>query len=146
MSRTMNRSVEGTLCLHGAIVMFAAFASGGMMAAAALGQIGGSVEDWKLAHMEALINGIVLFAVAGCIGKLTLSSGHTRLAAYCLVIMAYCNTVFGFMRGLTGALGYQFDDSLANNIATFAGMLGVPLAFGAFSLIFLGAIKARRAD
>jgi hypothetical protein len=142
----MRRSVEGTLCLHGAIVMFAAFVSGGMIAAAAMGQVSGSVEDWKLAHMEPLINGIVLFAVAGCIGKLALSSGQTRVITYCLVIMAYCNTVFGFMRGLTGALGYQFDDSLANNIATFSGMLGVPLAFVAFSLIFLGAIRAGRTD
>ena len=142
----MSRSVEGTLCLHGAIVMFAAFVSGGMIAAAAMGQISGSVEDWKLAHMEPLINGIVLFAVAGCIGKLALSSGQTRVITYCLVIMAYCNTVFGFMLGLTGALGYQFDDSLANNIATFAGMLGVPLAFIAFFLIFLGAIRAGRTD
>lgn len=132
--------------MHGAIVMFAAFVSGGMIAAAAMGQVGGSVEDWKLAHMEPLINAIVLFAVAGCIGKLALSSVQDRVVAYCLVIMAYCNTVFGFMRGLTGALGYQFDDSLANNIATFAGMLGVPLAFIAFLLIFLGAIKAGRAD
>ena len=146
MSKAMSRSVEGTLCLHGAIVMFAAFVSGGMIAAAALGQIDGSVEDWKLAHMEALINGIVLLAVAGCIGKLALTPGQARAAAYCLVVMAYCNTVFGFMRGLTGALGYQFDDSLANNIATFAGMLGVPLAFIAFSLIFLGAIRTGRTD
>ena len=138
----MSRSVEASLCLHGAVVMFAAFAAGGMIAAAALGQTSGSVEDWKLGHMESLINSIVLFAIAGCLGKLVLSSGQAKTIAWCLIGMAYCNTVFGFMRGMTGALGYQFDDSLANNIATFAGMLGVPLAFVAFSLIFLGAIRA----
>ena len=64
--------------------------------------------------------------------------------AYCLIVMAYCNTVFGYMRGLTGALGYEFGGSLANNITAFAGMLGVPLAVVAFSLILLGAIKAGR--
>ena len=46
------------------------------------------------------------------------------------------------MRGLTGALGYQFDDSLANNITAAAGMLGVPLGILAFSLILYGAMKS----
>jgi hypothetical protein len=142
----MSRSNEATLCLHGAIVMFAAFVSGGMIAAAALGQIDGSVDDWKLAHMEALINSIVLFAIAGVLGKLALSPGQGKVVAYCLVGMAYCNAVFGYMRGLTGSLGYEFDGSLANNITAFAGMLGVPLAVIAFALILLGAIRAGRSS
>lgn len=141
----MSRSSEGTLCLHGAIVMFSAFVAGGMIGVAALGQVQGSVEGWKLAHMEALINSILLFAIAGVLGKLVLSPGQAKVVVYCLVVMAYCNTVFGYMRPLTGALGYQFDDSLANNIMTFAGMLGVPLAIIAFSLVLLGALRASRA-
>ena len=138
----MSRSVEGTLCLHGAIVMFAAFVSGLMIGVVAVGQVEGSFEGWKLAHMEALINAIVLFAIAGCMHKLVLTAGKAKVVTYCLVIMAYCNTVFGYMRALTGAPGYQFDDSLANNIATFAGMLGVPMAVIAFVLILMGAIRA----
>lgn len=141
----MNRSNEGTLCLHGAIVMFAAFVSGGMIGVVALGQVEGVVENWKLAHMETLINSLALFAIAGCLGKLVMTPGQARVTVYCLVGMAYCNAVFGFMRGLTGALGYQFDGSLANNITAFAGMLGVPLAAIAFFLIFLGAVRARSA-
>ena len=142
----MRRSVEATLCLHGAIVMFAAFMSGMMIGVVAVGQVEGSFEGWKLAHMEALLNSIVLFAVAGCLHKLVLTAGRARVVAFCLVVMAYCNTVFGFMRALTEAPGYQFDDSLANNITTFAGMLGVPLAVIAFTLILLGAIKATATD
>jgi hypothetical protein len=41
-------------------------------------------------------------------------------------------------------MGYQFDDSLVNNITTAAGMLGVPLAVIAFSLILLAAMKTGR--
>ena len=68
-----SKSNEGILCLHGAIIMFAAFVAGGMIGAAALGQVEGSVEGWKLAHMEPLINSILLFAIAGVLGKLALS-------------------------------------------------------------------------
>ena len=74
-----SRSNEGILCLHGAIVMFAAFVSGGMIGAAALGQVSGDVEGWKLAHMEPLINSILLFAIAGVIGKLALSPGQAKV-------------------------------------------------------------------
>ena len=108
------------------------FFSGGMIGMVAVGQVEGSIDGWKLAHMEPLINAIVLFAIAGCLSKLVLTRTQLNVAVYCLVGMAYSNTVFGYMRALTGALGYEFDDSLANNIATFAGMLGVPLAIIAF--------------
>jgi uncharacterized membrane protein len=142
----MKRSIEAQLCLHGAIVMFAAFVSGMCMGVVATGQMEGSIENWKLAHNESLINAIVLFAIAGCIGKLAISEGKAKVVALCLIVMAYCNTVFGFMRGATGALGYQFDDSLANNIAAFAGMLGVPLAVIAFTLILIAAVKSKTAE
>ena len=132
------------MCLHGAIVMFAAFVSGMMMGIVGVGQVEGSLDDWKLAHMEALLNSIVLFAVAGCLHKLALTDRKANVVAYCLIIMAYSNTVFGYMRALTGALGYEFGGSLANNVAAFAGMLGVPLAVVAFSLILQGAIKAAK--
>lgn len=142
----MRRSIEATLCLHGAIVMFAAFVSGMMMGMVAVGQVSGSLDDWKLAHMEALVNAIVLFAIAGCLHKLTITPGKARVVAVCLVVMAYSNTVFGYMRAMTGAAGYQFDDSLANNVTAFAGMLGVPMAVIAFALILLAAIKTSASD
>jgi hypothetical protein len=142
----MKRTIEGQLCLHGAIVMFTAFVSGMLIGLVAMGQVEGSVDNWKLAHNESLINAIVLFAVAGVIGKLAITEGKARVVSLCLIVMAYCNAVFGFMRGATGAMGYQFDDSLANNIATFAGMLGVPLAVIAFTLILIAAAKTAKSD
>ncbi len=138
------KSPEATLCLHGAVVMFAAFFSGGMIGMVAVGQVEGSIDGWKLAHMEPLINAIVLFAIAGCLSKLVLTRTQLNVTVYCLIGMAYSNTVFGYMRAITGALGYEFDDSLANNVATFAGMLGVPLAIIAFALILVGATRACR--
>lgn len=108
-----------------------------------MGQVEGAVEGWKLAHMEPLINSLVLFAVAGILGKLVLTPSQQVITALSLVVMAYSNTLFGYMRATTGSLGYQFDDSLANNITTLAGMLGVPMAIIGFSLILLGSLRAR---
>lgn len=129
------------MCLHGALLMFVTFVSGFLIGAVATGQLEAGLEDWKLAHMEALTNALLLFAVAGFLDRLAMGEGRIRLVVACLVLMAYCNTVFGLMRGLTGAAGLQFDDSLANNIATTAGMLGVPLGFLAFALIAMAAVR-----
>lgn len=141
----MSTSITGKLCFHGAVIMFFAFVSGMMIGMVAVGQVEGNVADWKLAHMEALINSILLLAVAGWIGKIVTQEKRALVAAYCLIAMGYCNTVFGFMRGMTGAAGYQFDDSLANNITAFAGMLGVPLGVVAFVIIILGAARVGKA-
>ena len=137
------RSLVGKLVFHGTINIFIAFVSGGMIAAAAMGQIDGQKQDWVLAHMESLINGMMLFIVAGFIGKLVISPKRALITTYCLIGMAYCNSIFGLGRGATGALGYEFNDNLGNNITALAGQLGVPLAFVAFLLIGLAAWRTR---
>lgn len=133
----------GKLVFHGTVNIFIAVISGFMIAAAAMGQIDGQKQDWILAHMESLMNGMMLFIVAGFIGKLALSAKQGLIATYCLIGMAYCNTVFGLGRGATGALGYEFNNDLGNNITALAGQLGVPLAVVAFSLIGLAAWRTR---
>ena len=137
----MKKSPEQLLCLHAAIIMFLAFFAGLMIGLVATGQAEGNFADWRLAHVEPLINSILMLAVAGCMGKLALSDKQALVITYCLIIMGYCNSVFGLMRGFTGALGYEFTSDLANNITAFAGMLGVPMGIIAFGLIILGAIK-----
>lgn len=137
----MNNRYERLMCLNAAIMMFIAFAGGLMIGMVAVGQAEGSKADWVLAHMEALINAMLIFAVAGCMAKLSLSLKQQQWVAYSLIAMGYCNCLFGLMRGMTGALGYEFNDSLANNITAAAGMLGVPLAIIAFSIIIVAALK-----
>jgi len=137
------RSLVGKLVFHGTVNMFIAFISGFMIAAAAMGQIDGQKQDWILAHMEALMNGMMLFIAAGFIGKLSLSPKRGLIATYCLIAMAYCNTVFGLGRGVTGALGYEFNSDWGNNITALAGQLGVPLAVVAFTLIGIAAWRTR---
>lgn len=143
MNSEIERSIVGKLVFHGTVNIFIAFFSGGMIAAAAMGQVDGQKQDWVLAHMESLLNGMMLFIVAGFIGKLTMSSKSQLIAAYCLIGMAYCNSIFGIGRGATGALGYEFNNDLGNNITALAGQLGVPLAVVAFLLIGLAAWRTR---
>lgn len=137
------QAIVGKLVFHGTVNIFIAFVSGGMIAAAAMGQIESQKQDWVLAHMESLINGMMLFIVAGFIGKIALSAKRALVTTYCLIGMAYCNTIFGVGRGATGALGYEFNNDLGNNITALAGQIGVPLAIVAFLLIGMAAWRTR---
>ncbi|MBT8138415.1 MAG: hypothetical protein KJP25_01500 [Gammaproteobacteria bacterium] len=131
------------LCLHGVLLMFFAFIAGFMIGAVAVGQVEGSMDGWRLAHMEPLTNALLLFAIAACWKIIALPEPRQKLVALCLVLMAWCNTTFGFMRGITNAPGFEFNDSLANNITTAAGMLGVPLGIIAMTLILLALLRRR---
>lgn len=53
----MNVNFQRRLCLHGAILIFIGFFSGFMIGAVAVGEMGGELDDWKLAHMEAPVKG-----------------------------------------------------------------------------------------
>ncbi len=137
------RSLVGKLVFHGTVNIFIAFINGFLIAATAMGQIAGQKQDWILAHMESLMNGMMLFIVAGFIGKLSITPKRAVVATHCLIGMAYCNTLFGLGRGATGALGYEFNNDLGNNITALAGQLGVPLAVVAFTLIGIAAWRTR---
>ena len=134
-------AAEKRIYIHASIVIFVCFFAGIMMGMVLTGQVEGTKENWLLAHNEALINALLLFAIGAGLHKLALSNFQITLLSWCLVIMAYSNALFGLMRGFTGVDGYVFNDSLANNVAAFAGTLGVPMAVIAFSLVLYGAIK-----
>ena len=79
-------------------------------------------------------------------GFLSLSRRSARVMTYSFVGMAYCNLVFGFMRGATGAKGYTLGGNFANEVTAIAGMLGVPLAIIALLLVLVGALKFAKGE
>ena len=141
MSSTTNK-MQRLMALHGALVLFIGFIAGGMIAAVYTGSVAGSTQGWTLAHMEGVTNSLVLFAIAGVLPSVVSSITIQSWIAWPLIVMAYCNTVFGWMRAVAGAEGYVFNDSLANNVMTAAGMLGVPLGVIALGLLIRATWRA----
>ncbi len=137
----MNSNIGKALALNGVIVILAGFIAGFILGSVALGDSSGDPAGWRLAHMEGLLNGLLLFAVAGASSVLSLTTGQARLMAYSFIGMAYCNLIFGWMRGAFGASGLNFDGPLSNQISAFFGALGVPLGLIGLALVALGALK-----
>jgi hypothetical protein len=135
------RAMNKTLVRHGALVLLIAFGAGIGLSMVAMGEMEGSVNDWRIAHMEGLVNGMFLFLVVGLRSTLDLSLGQHRVMTWCFVLMAYCNTVFGWLKGIYGVGGMSFDAPLANQLATAAGSLGVPVAIVGVVLLLMGALR-----
>jgi hydroxylaminobenzene mutase len=142
----MNAALTKMLIANGVIIILCGFIAGFLVGAVALEQLPGNKEDWLLAHMEGLLNGMFLLVIAGIGGFLALGRRSAGVMTYSFIGMAYCNLIFGFMRGATGAKGYALGGDFANEITALAGMLGVPLGIIALLLVLVGALKSAKPE
>ena len=113
------------------------------------GQVPGEARAWVMAHLEGIMNGLLLIAIAASCRWLTLSTTQFRWLFYSsltfswlFTLPAIANAWFG-TRGLAFG-GGPFGDSLANNVIYLFGwpaMIGVHIAF---ALLAWGAWKYYR--
>lgn len=132
-----------TLIINGCLVILGGFIAGFHLGGVAVAGDAMQVQAWTLAHMEGLLNGMFLWLIAGFWSYLVLSAVQQKALIISAVGMAYCNLIFGWMRGLTGARGLEFIGGPDNLLAAAAGMLGVPLGIVMLLLIAIGAWRAK---
>jgi hypothetical protein len=139
----MNRLLRKKIVFHAGAVMTLGMLSGIPLAMTMLGYMPGEPADWKISHMEGLINGLLMLAVAGCGGLLALSFRQERVLLGCLLFTGYSNALYGWMRGLSGEHGMDFAPPVANQIVALLGGLPIATAFASIIILMLGAHKAR---
>ncbi|MCK5881564.1 MAG: hypothetical protein KAG18_06775 [Sinobacterium sp.] len=137
----MSTYLQRRLVFHGAMVVLLGMLCGIPLSMVLLGYISGNPEDWKLAHMEGLLNGILVLAVAGVSGFLRLSDRQYKLLVSMLALMAYGNAFYGWVRGIYGVKGLDFSPPIANQVAALLGGLPVLFAFVAIGLVIWGVYK-----
>ncbi len=98
------------MLFHGVVVIVLGLLAGIPFAFVISGDLVGSVRAWRMAHLEGVLNGLVVMAVAAGGGVMSLSAGQQRWLAAGLIVAAYGNVVasivgasFG-VRGLTPTL------------------------------------------
>lgn len=99
-------------------------------------QMPGSYDAWRMAHMEAIINGLILWLMAAIIHLLPFSPlGQTRIAnglivvGWTFVIASSIDPLFAESRGLA------FGGPLSNQLAFFLFYIGVVLVMIITALI-----------
>lgn len=142
----MNHYLRKRLAMHGATVIMLGMLSGIPLAMAILGYTDTKLADWKISHMEGLINGLLMLAIAG-VGSLMLLSPKQQTWLYgSIVFTGYSNAIYGWVRGFSGHTGMDFAPPLANQAAALLAGLPIITAFIAVILLMLGCWKSSLAD
>jgi hypothetical protein len=141
---SMNDTLRQRLVLHAAAVILLGMLSGIPLAMTMLDYLAGNVDDWKVSHMEGLINGLLMLAIAGAANLLSLTSMQQRGLYLSIICTGYSNALYGWVRGFSGQLGMDFAPPLTNQLAALLGGVPIVTAFIAIALLMLGAYKSYR--
>lgn len=128
------------LVLNGAIVFFVGMLVGipyGVLRVR--GASAAAQDNWRIAHVQNLQNGLLLLVVAACTPYTELPMSATAFMVYSLVVAAYCDMAAWLIRPLTGHTGF-LPEPPTPNLLVFA-LFSVTLLgqFSGFSTFIYGA-------
>ncbi len=134
----MSDELSRRVIFHGAIVVLLGLAAGFPFAFVILGSMNGDVRAWRMAHLEGVLNGLVMFVIAGIGSKLTLSRSQQSLLVWCLIVTGYFNVVASILGASTGVRGLEAGGSVANTIVYLLFVVAVVTVTTAMVLLALG--------
>ena len=80
----MNKNTRLTMALHGIGSMLLGLLAGIPYALVLTHQLAGEERAWRMAHAEGIQNGLLLLALAGIAGEITIDERRATLCAGCL--------------------------------------------------------------
>jgi CDP-diglyceride synthetase len=122
---------QSALVLHGGVVLLVGLLVGFPYGAAVVAKAEpASVQNWRLAHVQNIQNGMLLLLIAACSSYLRLSLEVAALMAWLLIGAAYCDMLALFIRAATGHPGLLPKSPLPN-----------VLVFALFGLTLVGQLS-----
>jgi len=106
-------------------------------------QMPGDLRGWRMAHLEGILNGLTLWAVAATAPKLRLGDTAARVVAWGLIITAWGNIVASVIGPVFGGRGLEFGGGVANSLMYLLFVLAILTVLVAIALVFWGAWTRR---
>jgi hypothetical protein len=154
----MTERLQSSMIAHGALVFLVGLAAGFPFAFVILGkivlwpipgaldwQMPGDLRGWHMAHLEGILNGLTLFAVAAVLPRLRLGATALQIVAWGLIVTAWGNMLASLIGPLFGGRGLEFGGTVANSLMYLLFVLAIATVVAALALVFWGA-RARRAE
>ena len=107
-------------------------------------QVPGDYRGWRMAHLEGILNGLLLIGVGAAGSQLRLSERAARWAAWSLVVCGWGNVVASCIAPFAGVRGLSFTGLDWNSLVFLLFMIAIVAIFVAMSLVVRGAWAARR--
>lgn len=145
----MTDRLQRVMIANGALVFLVGMAAGFPFGFAILAEAApdaggwtppGDVRGWRMAHLEGVLNGLTLIAVAAAGDKLKLSAGLQSLVAWGLIITSWGNMSASIIGPVFGGRGLEFGGGASNSIMFIVFMAAVLTVIAAMAAVFKGAI------
>ena len=151
----MNDRLQSLLIAHGALVFLLGMVAGFPFAFIRRGKVvlwpfpgeatwtgPGDVRGWHMAHLEGILNGLLLIAVAAVGGRLRLGARAQRVVAWSLIVTAWGNIVASLIGPIFGGRGLTFGGGVANSLMYLLFLVAVVAVLVAMALVAVGAFRA----
>ena len=148
----MSERLRSLLVAHGALVFLAGLIAGFPFAFHILGrvelwpipgsldiQIPGDYRGWRMAHLEGILNGLLLLGVAATGSLLRLSERAAGWAAWGLIVCGWGNVIASFIGPLAGVRGLSFTGLGWNTVVFLLFMVAIVAVLVAMSIVARGA-------
>lgn len=153
----MSERLRARLVVHGALVFLAGLLAGFPFAFFELGKIAlwpllgdvavtlpGDTRAWRMAHMEGILNGLLLFAVAALAPLLRLRGREPAVLAWSLVVTAWGNMLASIIGPLSGGRGLEFGGGVANSVMYLLFVAAIVGVLAAAIIVLRGAARRAR--
>lgn len=140
----MDKKTMGWLVFHASLVLLAGFISGAPYGAAVTEQIAsggegmvGEVRAWHMAHLEGVLNGMLMIATAAVATQLLMSVRLQSVIFWGLVVAGWTNVVASNISAMTGGRGTGMtgmDWNTFNFVVFMAGIIGAVAAAVALAM------------
>lgn len=132
----MTERQRALLVANGALIFILGLMAGFPFAFAVIeqqsgGDVGDALRAWRMAHLEGLLNAIVIFVVVAIAPLCAISQGAARLAFWGLLAMGWTNIIASSLGAYLAVRGMNYTGMDANS-----------LVYGLFTLGILGGIAA----
>jgi hypothetical protein len=138
------RARPETMIFHGAVVILLGLLAGFPYALVITGSLVSSERAWRMAHLEGVLNGLLVIAVAAVWDRLSLDGWKRDVLAWSLVLMAYGNVVASVIGATFSVRGLEPGGSPSNMLVYLLFMLAVVGIVVGLGLVVAGARKRRR--
>lgn len=151
----MSERLQSTMIAHGALVFLVGMVAGFPYAFVLIQKIAlaplpsvdwvppGDVRGWRMAHLEGILNGLTLIAVAAAGRRLRLTARAQAWIGWGLVVTAWANTLASVIGPLFGGRGLELGGGIANDLMYVLFVLAVVTVMVAMALVARGAFAAR---
>lgn len=152
----MNDRLQSTMIAHGAVVFLVGMVAGFPFAFVLLQKVAlwplpaldwtppGDVRAWRMAHLEGILNGLTLIAVAAAGPRIALGARAETWVGWGLIVTAWGNIVASLIGPVFGVRGLEFGDGIANSLMYVLFVVAIVAVMVAMTLVARGAFAAAR--